>query len=55
MRKSIFWETGKSVDQVLITTDETDPEFLKEITEKRGWKMVSEELSLRIRREWGDW
>ncbi|KAL7410456.1 hypothetical protein BDY24DRAFT_417997 [Mrakia frigida] len=55
LKKSIFWETGKSIDQVLFTTDEMDPKFLREITEKRGWKTVNEELSMRIRREWGDW
>jgi len=55
MRTSILEKTGKVVDEVLFTTDEKDPEFLRELTIDWGWKMVDEAMSLTIRREWGDW
>ena len=42
------------IDQVFVATDDTDAGFLEEIR-GRGWKMVDESTSLRIRREWGDW
>lgn len=39
---------------ILIASDDRSAAFRAEAKE-RGWKMVDEELDLRIRERWGDW
>jgi hypothetical protein len=56
VQQTALWhETGISVRNVLFTTDDEDEEFLHELEFVFGWRRVKEDISLRIRREWGDW
>ncbi|KAL7410112.1 hypothetical protein BDY24DRAFT_418231 [Mrakia frigida] len=55
MQSAILRQTGKTIKEVFVATDETDALFLHELTVVRRWKLVDEQLSLRIRRDWGDW
>lgn len=52
---TLWHETGSSMRRVLFTTDDMYPDFLHELEVDYGWKRVTDEMSLRIRREWGDW
>lgn len=48
------FDTSSPPKNVLITTDSIDPDILAAIHAK-GWKIVPQELSDRLRREDGDW
>ena len=52
---TLWHESGSSVRNVLFTTDDEDDEFLAVLEGEFGWRRVREEVSLRIRAEWGDW
>lgn len=39
---------------VLLASDDLSPAFRNEARE-RGWKMIDEDMNMRIRRQWGDW
>lgn len=54
LRRRLLAERSIWVDAVVLATDETDPTFLA-AAEALGWRRVSEEASLAVRRERGDW
>ena len=55
-QQTTLWrESGSSVRNVLFTTDDEDDNFLAVLEGEYGWRRVREEVSLRVRAEWGDW